>query len=203
MRVPPKILYLDIETALMRVDLFSLYIPGKYISWKAIEKRSYIICWSAAWVTDKPPLIRSGCVTQREARQGRDKRCLKDLWELMDNADYIVGHNSNKFDLKKINTRFLLNRLSAPLQYGQIDTLALARKHFAADSNALEHWSLLLGGKPKDDMRMEDWKRICLTGDNATLRRMTRYNRGDVREGIKVFKEFRTWIESGGGKVIK
>ena len=204
LRLPPRILYLDIETALMRVDLFSLYVPGKYISWRNIHKRSYVICWSAAWVSsDKPSRVRSDVVTQAEAKRGKDKRCLQGLFAMMDAADYIITHNGNKFDLRKLNTRYLLNGMDAPLTYKPIDTLALAKKHFAADSNALEHWSLLLGGERKDDMRLEHWQRICDNGDPKSLARMVKYCRGDVREGVHVFQEFRRWIESSGKQVYR
>ena len=204
MRIPPKILYLDIETALMKVDLFDTYVPGKYISWKAIDKRSFIICWAAAWIqSDKPFKVMSDSVTQREARRGSDRRCLQKLFELMDESDYIVGHNARAFDIKKINTRFLHNKMGAPLESKVIDTLTLARKYFKEDSNSLERWSLLLGGTAKDDMHMEDWKRICNSGDPASLRKMERYCRKDIRNGIVVYKEFEKWIDASGKRLYK
>lgn len=205
LRIPPRVLYLDIETALMKVDLFDTYVPGKYISWKAIDKRSYIICWAAAWITndDKPLRVLSDSVTSREAKRGSDKRCLQGLFDLMDAADYIIGHNARAFDLKKLNTRFIHNQMGAPAEYKVIDTLTLARKYFKEDSNSLERWSLLLGGTAKDDMHMEDWKQICNTGNPTSLRKMERYCRGDIRNGIHVYKEFERWIESSGKRLYR
>lgn len=205
LRIPPKVLYLDIETALMKVDLFDTYVPGKYISWKAIDKRSYIICWAAAWIRDdgKPLRVMSDSVTQREAKRGSDRRCLQGLFNLMDEADYIVGHNAKAFDVKKLNTRFIHNKMGAPAEYKVVDTLALARKYFKENSNSLEYWSLLLGGTAKDDMRMEDWKQICNSGDPASLRKMVRYCRGDIRNGVHVYKEFERWIESSGKRLYR
>lgn len=203
LKVPPKILYLDVETALMKVDVFSTFIPGKYISWKAIDKRSYVICWAACWITDKPIKVISDSVTSREARRGSDKRCLQRLFELMDESDYLVGHNARAFDIKKLNTRFLHNKMGAPLESKVIDTLALARKHFKEDSNSLEAWSLLLGGTAKDDMRMEDWQKICNNGDAASLRKMVKYCRGDIRNGVHVYKEFERWIASSGKRLYR
>ena len=205
LRIPPKILYLDIETALMKVDIFSTFVPGKYISWKAIDKKSFIICWAAAWITDeeKPLKVYSDAVTSREAKRGADKRCLEKLFALMDESDYIVGHNARAFDIKKINTRFLHNKMGAPLESKVIDTLPLARKIFKEDSNALEHWSMILGGTAKDDMRMEDWKRICNNGDEASLRKMVRYCRGDIRNGVLVFREFDNWVRASGKRLYR
>lgn len=204
LKIAPRILYLDIETALMKVDLFDTYIPGKYISWKAIDKRSFIICWAAAWIQDDKPLkVMSDSVTTREAKRGSDRRCLEKLFELMDASDYIVGHNAKSFDIKKINTRFLHNKMGAPLESKVIDTLTLARKHFKEDSNSLDRWSQLLGGTAKDEMVMDDWKRICANGDPASLRKMERYCRKDIRNGILIYREFEKWIEATGKKLYR
>lgn len=206
LQIPPRVLYFDVETALMKVDMFNLYVPGKYISWKNIERHSYVICWAAAWVPDDPArrlTVHSDSVTQREALRGDDRRALQGLWNLLDRADYVVGHNSNGFDIKKSNYRFIVNGMPAPTEYKQLDTLTMARKYFKSDSNALEFWSLRLGGEPKDDMDLDDWKRICLDGDPASLRKMERYCRGDVREGVGVYRKFKSWIESSGKKVYR
>lgn len=196
----PKILYYDIETALMKVDIFNLFIPGKFISWKSIREKSFVVSWAAGWVGRKG--IESAAVTPREAKAGNDKRILQALWTLMDSADYVCGHNSNRFDNKFVNYRFLKNGISAPLGYRTFDTLTFARKYFKNDSNALEHWSLDLGGEPKDEMDIEDWKAVG-RGDEKAIRKMETYNRGDVRSGIVVLERFTGWIASSGVEVFK
>lgn len=196
----PKILYYDIETALMRVDMFNLFVPGKFVSWKSIERKSFVVSWAAGWLDNGK--IESASLTPGEAKRGYDKRILQALWGLIDNADYVCGHNSNRFDNKFINYRFLKNNIPAPLGYRTVDTLAFARKYFKNDSNALEHWSLDLGGAPKDDMDIEDWKAVA-RGDEKAIRKMETYNRGDVRNGIVILKKFREWVEPSGIELFK
>jgi Zn ribbon nucleic-acid-binding protein len=199
-RQKPKVLYYDIETALMKVDIFNLFIPGKFISWKSIERKSFVVSWAAGWLGGNK--IESAALTPAEAKRGSDKRILQALWELIDNADYVCGHNSNRFDNKFINYRFLKNNIPAPLGYRTVDTLAFAKKYFKNDSNALEHWSLDLGGDPKDEMELDDWKAVA-RGDIKAIKKMEFYNRGDVRNGIIVLQKFRDWVEPSGVNLFK
>jgi hypothetical protein len=45
---------------------------------------------------------------------------------------------------------------------------------------------------------MDDWKQICNSGDPASLRKMEKYCRGDIRNGVLVYKEFEKWITASG-----
>ncbi len=199
MVVPPKVLYFDIETSTseMKVDVFSMRVRSGWLDWHDIAKPFYVICWSAAWVDDKPLKVMSDAVTPNEARKRKDKRCLQGLWDLIDGADYVVGHNSKGFDVKMINTRFMLNHMGMPSDFKQVDTLTLARARFRPESQALAYWSRLLGGNPKDHMVREDWEE-CNKGNPKAINKMRKYNKGDVREGINVLRKFVEHIESNG-----
>lgn len=176
-------------------------VHGGWISKEMICEEAFIICWSACWVGKER--ILSDCVTQPEALKKDDKRILENLWDLVDQADYITGHNVNGFDWKKINNRFLVHGMGAPILSKSIDTLSLAKRHFPFESNSLDYISVKLGGLSKKDIRREDWIRIVETGDAATLRKANRYCKGDVREGVNVFNKFVTHIESSGKVVFR
>jgi hypothetical protein len=201
----PKILYFDIETALMDVAIFDLFVKSQYINRQAIIKSSFVICWSACWVSDDSEFqyVMSDRVREDEARANSDRRCLTWLWNLMDSADYVVGHNSDRFDVKKVHYRFTRNGMGLPYVFKQIDTLKMARKYYASESNQLEHWSLVKGGKPKQDTEYNDWYKIRTNPDAGTLQKMENYCRGDVREGVNVYLDFKKEIEASGRKVIK
>lgn len=205
-RIPPKVLYIDIETARFtaQVKTFSLNVPSQRLSWKFITKPFFVLCWSAGWIeNDSPPKhILSDVVTSREAKRRNDKRVMQGMWELLNKADYVIGHNSKKFDSKKLNTRFLANHIPLPIAYQERDTLQLAKKYYSAESNCLEYWSLRLGGDGKDRMQEEDWE-LCEAGDERALRKMERYNRGDVRNGINVYLEFKQSIEAMGRRLYR
>lgn len=206
LRIPPKILYVDIEYALMSVYLYDLYVPNKRLSPSFIVQHSYIINWAAAWigpgnkVTGK---IMSGVVTQREARQQSDKRIVSDIWSLMDEADYICGHNSDAFDLKILNWRFMVHGLGFPAKYRKLDTFKMAGKYTRPPSRGLESLSLILGGDHKHGLRQGEWMEIVRTGNPKLLAKSDRYCRGDVKNGVIVLKRFVDAIEASGVQVYR
>lgn len=185
-----KELYIDIETAPMKVLAFDLYVPSKHISPDHIERDWFIICWSALWLgADK---VISGCVTPAEAKAGDDCRILYPLWTLLDGADVVWGHNVNGFDDKKIRTRLLINGFDPPERYKTLDTLSVARK-LAFSSRRLEYINSVLGLREKTKMEFADWKAI-VHGDKKTLKRMAEYNRDDVLAGVETVGKLREWI---------
>lgn len=201
--VSPKVLYFDIETApfKMTVERFDLKIKNGWLDWHNIDKPFFIISWAAAWVTDKPPKVITGAVTGYEAKRRSDKRHLKKLWGLLDKADYVVGHNAKSFDIKKVETRFLLNNIPCPSTFAIRDTLTMAKSRFKPESQAMDYWCQLLGMQRKDEMSFEDWLGVT-RGCQKTINKMVHYNKGDVQAGIDVLKRFMQYIESTGRKMI-
>ena len=103
LEIPPKILYIDIETALMSADIYDLHVRSGYLSRDFITRHSYVINWAAAWLNQEYKIIgkiMSGVCTNNEAKTQNDRRIVGDIWDLMEEADYIGGHNSNNFDIK-------------------------------------------------------------------------------------------------------
>jgi len=185
-RQTPKVLYLDIETALTKMYNFGLKVPSGYMSYKMIEEPFFIMCWAAVW-SDKPNKVHSGCVTQEEALAGTDKNILAPLWDLMNRADIIAGHNSNKFDIPKISGRFLINGFPKLEQYRKQDTKVMA-KNLGFESNALDYLCELFGFPKKEDMPLEDWIDIRKTGNPKKLSKMKKYCIGDVKKrGLPVY----------------
>ena len=205
LKIPPKVLYFDIETSLITVkqDVWGLKNYNKYIQWEDIEKDQIIICWAGAWIgKGKRVHVFGDCVTEREAVKRDDKRVVKSLRDAIDEADYVAGHNMRPYDWKTANARILVNGIEAPLEPKILDTLSIARRKFRMASHTLEYWSLKLGGKNKDEMHREDWEKIQETGDPKSLRKMFKYCKGDIREGVNVFMKFRDYIETSTGKPL-
>jgi len=204
-KVKPKVLYFDIETALMTLTNFSIYVPQKYIPTDAIIENSFVLCWAACYVDESLPFqyVMSDCVRQEEALRNDDKRILEQLWSLLDSSDYWVGHNSDKFDVRRVNARFKANNMPAPYIGKQVDTIKLARKYFAEESYRLDYLAKKKGGEGKKHMERADWHKIRMTGDAEALLKMETYCRQDVREGVGVYIDDKNWIESSGRKIIK
>ena len=77
--------------------------------------------WSAKWLYDDK--ILSDVLTPKEAKERNDKRIIKSVWKLLNEADIVIAHNGDKFDLKKLKARFLSNGFVPPMPYKTVDTL--------------------------------------------------------------------------------
>lgn len=188
----PKVLLFDIETAPMQVDVWSLRQHG-WISPDSIRKDWFIISWAAKWLYSGR--CYSDVVSPKEAEARDDSRVVEGLWELLDAADVVISHNGNRFDIKKANTRFLLHGYPPPHSYRSVDTLQIAKKHFAFSSNKLDYINKQLGLPPKLETGYELWLK-CEDGDKEALKRMVTYNREDVFIMEETYMSLRPWISN-------
>jgi hypothetical protein len=132
------------------------------------------------------------CVT----RQGEatDKNLVKKLWQVLNDADVVIAHNGDKFDMKKSNTRIIKSEL-LPYSPGKtIDTLKIAKRHFAFTSNRLNDLGVFLGVGKKAETPRGLWD-DCRADKPAAWRLMEKYNKQDVRLLEKVYLKLRPWAE--------
>lgn len=191
-RTGANILYIDLEVSKSKFYSYGASVPSGYLNIDDLIHPYFIICWSASYVGSGR--VWSDCVTRKEVmswHKGKspDARILVRLRELMASADLLAGHNVDRYDVRRCNTRFLLNGLEPVTDKKTHDTLKIARSKFAFESNKLDYISKVLGLRPKDDIRNSDWLRIVNTGDEKTLKKVLKYNRGDVKSGIGVLQK--------------
>jgi len=187
----PKVLVLDIETAPMKVFTFQLF--KAFLTPASIDEPDFILSWAAKWLFSSE--MMSDIVTPKEALKCDDKRIMKSIWKLLDDADIIIGHNIRKFDIKWLNREFLLTGLKPPMPYQTIDTLTETRKIFHFPSNQLTWLGHMMIRKQKLSTNFELWKR-CKAGEKEALDYMLKYNKEDVFLGEDVYVEMRPWIKS-------
>ena len=132
----PRVLLLDIETAPVLGFVWGLF--DQNIALNQIHTDWHIISWSAKWLND--PASKVMYMDQSKAKNIEDdSKILKKMWNLLNEADIVVTQNGKKFDMKKLNARFILNNMGPPSPYRQIDTLVIAKKNFGFTSNKLEY----------------------------------------------------------------
>jgi hypothetical protein len=185
-----KILFLDIET--LPLVCYSWGAYKQFISPDFVIKDWCIICWCANWLGSDA--FMSNCLTPKEALARNDKRIMNGIYKLLDAADFVVGHNLRRFDIKKLNTRFLLNGLDQPPSpYKTIDTLVEVRRTFGFTSNKQGYIAKKLGNDEKEEMHFEDWAE-CDNGNQESLDKMQKYNIADVRTQRQDYLSIRSWI---------
>lgn len=190
----PKVLLLDIETAPIIAHCWSLWENN--VSLDQIVSDWHILSWSAKWLGDAPNKIMYA--DQSKAKDIKDdKVILQKIWNLLDEADVIIGQNSKKFDQKKLNARFVIHGMQPPSSYKHVDTLEIAKKHFAFTSNKLAYMSEKLNKKykklkhkkfPGHEMWVE-----CLKGNKEAWRCMEKYNKYDVLALEETYQSLMPW----------
>lgn len=190
----PKILVLDIETSPIMGYVWSLWQQN--LSLGQVTKEWCILSFCAKWLGD-PKIIYEDNSRQRNKED--DNRIVRKLWKLLDKADIVVAHNGKKFDIRKIQARFLLLGLPPTSPFKVVDTLLEARKHFAMTSAKLEfltdklctkHKKLKHGKYPGFALWVE-----CLKGNQEAWAEMKEYNIEDVLSLEELYLILRPWMQ--------
>lgn len=174
-----KVLFLDIETAPIEAHVWQLF--DQNVALNQIVSDWSILSWAAKWQGRKSVIYED---VSKQKNKRDDKNILKQIWKLMDKADIIVGQNSKRFDVKKLNARFIINKMKPPSSYRQIDTMVQAKKMFGFTSNKLEYMTDKLCKKYKKLKHKkfpghEMWAE-CLKGNQEAWKAMKKYNCHDV-----------------------
>jgi DNA polymerase elongation subunit (family B) len=188
--VPAKIILVDIETA-----------PGLGLVWGkydqnviAFKRHGYML--SYAWKEyGQPEVYCKSIADYPEFNQDHydDGPLVHGLWEVFDDADILVGHNGDAFDIKFANARFAVHNLNPPSTYKTVDTLKIARKHFRFESNKLTDLGQHLGlGVKLDSGGIGTWLG-CMDGDVDAFQRLCAYNVQDVVLLENIYNKVRRW----------
>ncbi len=131
-----------------------------------------------------------------ESREGQksDKQLVTKLHRLLSKTDISIAHNGDDFDNKKSNTRFIKHDLTPPNPRKSIDTLKVARKHFAFTGNSLDALAEFLGvGRKLKHAGIDMWDG-CMEGSSSSWQMMRKYNKHDIFLLHGVYLKMRSWI---------
>lgn len=187
----PKILIFDIETAPVKAYVWRMW--KETIGIDQMLSDWFILCWAAKWLYSDT--IMNDCVTKEEVLEEDDERVVKSLWKLFDEADIVVAHNATRFDVPKMNARFIKYGLQPPSPYRIVDTLEVAKKEFKFTSNKLDGLAVYFGFPKKLETDFTLWSQ-CLEGKQAALNYMSKYNKYDVQLLEEVYLKLLPWIRN-------
>jgi DNA-directed RNA polymerase subunit RPC12/RpoP len=185
-----KILIVDIETAPIKGYVWGLWQQNMYLD--QIISDWFMLSWSAKWLGSDE--VMSEVLLPSEAIKENDYNIVQPLWELLNEADIVIAHNGDRFDIPKMNSRFIFHGMMPPSSYKQIDTKKVAKNIFGESSNKLEALARKFGYEGKFDTDFQLWK-DCLEGSSEALLRMSIYNDQDVRVLEKVYLKLRPYIK--------
>lgn len=180
-----RTLVLDIETSPHLAYVWSLW--DQNVSLNQIQDVGSVICWAAKWTDSKQVMFASDHHDGHEAM-------LKQAWDLLDEADCVVGYNSKAFDLKHLAREFMVAGMPPPSPWVDVDLLLAVKRRAKFASHKLQHVATELGlGGKLEHSGFELW-RGCIAGDDKSWATMRRYNRQDVILTEALYERLRPWI---------
>jgi hypothetical protein len=188
--VDARILLLDLETAPNLGFVWGIWEQNVI----DVKKSWYLLSFAAKWTNERKTHVR--CLPDYprfKSHKEDDKHLIADLWELLNEADIVVAHNGDRFDIRKANARFVAHGLPPPSPYKSVDTLKIARKHFKFDSNRLDDLGKYLGVGRKIPHTGKHLWLGCMNGDKKSWKTMRRYNTQDVTLLERVYLKLRPW----------
>ena len=188
----PRLLMVDIETLPL---LMYAWQPWEATALRIVEDTA-ICSWSAKWLGGKH-ITKALCDYEGYEPGSRDdKALLADLWALLDEADQVCAHNGDRFDVKKINSRFMVHGMLPPSPYQQIDTLKAVKSVASFDSHKLDELCRVLELGRKMRTGGKDLWFDCIEGDPKAWTRMKKYNAHDVRLLEEFYLTVRPWMKN-------
>jgi hypothetical protein len=184
---PMKRLFFDIETTYMKGWFWRC---GKqYIGPANIMEDKKIICISYKWWGENK------VHTLKWDKKQNDKKMIKEFIKIMGQADELIAHNGDKFDIKEIRARAIKQGLLMYPTYRTLDTLKKARQYFNFASNKLDYLGqfLNIGGKLSHD-GIKMWMDIVENNCQKALDKMVQYCEQDVALLEDVYTQLAPYI---------
>lgn len=183
-----KILFLDLETTPNLAHVWGLWNQNVAIT--QLVESTTVICFGARWYGTKKVIFKS---VHHDGKQ----TMLDALHEIMNEADIVIGWNSQSFDVKHINREMLENGYPPPSPHRDIDLMRVVKQQFKMPSNKLDYVAQKLGvGSKTQHTGFQLWL-DCMAGDDKAWRLMKRYQIQDVNLLVELYEILKPWIKTG------
>ena len=191
MPLKPRVLSFDIETSPLIAYTWTEWLDGQVI--EVIQDYQVLtIAWK--WLGEK----KIYCLGQDDFpdyKPGKinDKSLLKAFHKVLDEADIVVAHNGDQFDVKKLNARMIIQGLKPYSPVKQYDTKKAAKRIGGFTSNRIGRLASDLNVAAKGDPGgFGTWKG-CMAGDPKAWAKMKKYNKQDIPPLEDLYLKFAPW----------
>jgi len=187
---PVKVLLNDIETGPNTAYFWDA--KTQYIPHNMTIEYGKVISFSAKWLgVDE--------IIYHEDRTNNDKKLVKKLIALYDEASVVVGHNGRAFDTKTMLGRASVHGLPPPSPFKQVDTYRDI-KRFAKFPRyslefLLEHYGIGQKYKHRKFAGFELWEE-CMKGNEEAWEELKIYNCQDTTDLEKLYLKVRPYLSN-------
>jgi predicted PolB exonuclease-like 3'-5' exonuclease len=183
-----KRLFWDIETSMTVV--YSWGVGFKLnIGHESIIKERKIICIGYKWEGDDKVTVL------RWDENQDDKQMLTEFLKVANEADELVAHNGDGFDMPWFRTRCIFHGLRPMPDYKTVDTCQWAKRYFYFQSNKLDYIAKYLGFGGKVHTTYGLWKEIVEHHCPEAMAKMCHYCGKDVVLLEKVWNKLREFVK--------
>jgi DNA polymerase elongation subunit (family B) len=185
-----NIVGLDIET--FPHIVYSWQTFSKY-PWTALKiiRPSYLLCIGVKVGASKTQVFALPDYKSYKEDTRDDRELVKELHQILCDADIVWGWNSKKFDIKKLYAKFLEYGLPPVSPFKQVDVMQEWNKLAKDGSSKLNDVAERLGyGHKVDHEGFPLWE-SCDAGEQRAWRKMIRYCKRDVDLTYKIYKHLR------------
>lgn len=186
----PKILVIDLESACTLFAGFGRFNQN-FGQDSVYKEGDYILTAAWKWLGEKK--VYSTYIKDPEDRwNGDDLDVVTEIWDVLDQADIVIGQNVKSFDLGLVKARCALHGLPPFRAVKVIDTLQIA-KSMKFPSNKLDSLASYLGiGRKTSHSGIKLWLDV-MKGDEDALSLMCDYNVNDVILTEEVYMRLRAF----------
>ena len=197
----PRILTYDIETLPFRAFTWGLY--NQNIPHTFIDKNRTMVTAAWRWLGEKK--IHGTSILEDNVWQENvwyDEAPVTKLHAALMEADFLIGHNAVKYDLRFFNARAIQYGLPPlPPKLPTVDTLKVAKKHFDFGCNKLDHLADTLFDDKKlaivNGLHMKIVKESSsLAVVKRSIQDMLKYNKHDIIISEKLYHTFLPYIDN-------
>jgi len=185
-----KELFIDIETLPNRGYFFDIF-SDRGIPLDFIEQPKSICTLAYKFAGEVTPTV----LIAHEPYN--DKALLVEFSQIILQADYVIAHFGDGFDMPFIEGRLFANGLPALPPVATIDTYKMARNKFkkTLNSNKLDHLAKICGLQGKNKTSASLWVG-CAQGNLDAIKEMAEYNAQDIEVLEQVYNKLKTNVKS-------
>lgn len=193
-KVGPRILLLDIETT-PEVS-FTWGRWKQFISQEQVIEHPYILTWAVRWLDTGETISRKLVDYPNFVLDKRDDSALTaELWDILLEADIVVAHNGDKFDIPWVYARGIKHGLPPINPTKFVDTLKVAKALVRLPSYSLDAITKYYNLRPKLGNSGFSLWRACMAGSVDAFLDMEKYNVGDLDALEDVYLLFRPYMK--------